>query len=174
MSDDELSFSVDQVAFTEASLELTYSVTNGGSERAFLVNRLFNRTPDGFRVDSDLVYADVAEGVLRLRKHMVEVPDEIDVEAPEVPYVTLVLSGGTFVETVRVPLPVRLKNPYLTQAATSASAIELHLGVVSSPEAEPALVGDELRLSYRTVAREQRVLVSPVVELGRTVETAAV
>jgi hypothetical protein len=123
--DDGVSLIVTDVQITPSELAFTYRVTNGSGHRIYLVNRLFHRRgAAGFQVDPDVVYSSVEPGrLLTLRKQLAEVPEEIDVEAPEVPYVTPVDPGETFAETVHLAFPVRPHDPYQPQ-----------------PEGEPHLV----------------------------------
>jgi hypothetical protein len=95
-------------------LEFTYVVTNHNPCRIYLVNQLFHRRgAAGFQVDANLVYTEIVqESTLLLRKQLIEVPEELDVEAPEVPYVTRVEAGYSFDETVLIKFPVHLHDPY--------------------------------------------------------------
>ena len=115
--EDGVSLAVAGARVTRSALAFTYRATNGSGVQLHLVNRLFHRRgAAGFLVDPNLVYASLDEGgMLVLRKQLMEIPEEIDVEAPEVPYVTPVAPGVTFSETVRLTLPIRPRDPYLPQ-----------------------------------------------------------
>jgi hypothetical protein len=100
------------------TLKLVYEVRNESPHRVFLVNRLPRRSPQGLRIDTNLVYAHLEPGpVLALSKRLITAPEDLDVEVPEVPYLTPLAGGERFAETLRIPLPVRPHDPYRPQPA---------------------------------------------------------
>jgi hypothetical protein len=173
MSGPAVDLTLDELVVSPSILRVTYTLSNDESETAFAVNRLFERTAEGFVVGTDVVYASLDGDCLIIRKHLVEVPDEIDVEAPEVPYVTAIPAGKAMSETIRLSVPVILRDPYRRPEASAASRLRLAVGVVVAPDREPRAVGGELRLAYRDVVRGQHVLESPLVELESTVQTVS-
>ena len=64
---------------------------------------------------------------------MALVPDDLDVEVPEVPYLTELPAGGRFEETFRLAVPVAGHDPYVAPGAGSAQAkrVRLEVGVVT-------------------------------------------
>jgi len=120
---DRLALRLTAFEVTGATLELAYEVRNESPHRLFLVNRLMRRTGDGLRIDPDLVYAHMRPGpVLELGKHLIPIPDDLDVEVPEVPGLTPVDAGGRFAETIHVPVPVGAHDPYVPQHSGDAIA----------------------------------------------------
>lgn len=138
--DDGVVLRIDQTTASATSLELAYTVTNGTGGAIYLVNQLFHRRgAAGFQVDRNLVYAAVGEDrTLSLRKQLIEVPEELDVEAPEVPYLTHLAAGTSYSEAIRVAIPVRLHDPYRPQTTDAptdtASRVVFSLGYM---EADP-------------------------------------
>jgi hypothetical protein len=111
-----LSLRLPTLEVSSDALELGYEVRNESPHRVFLVNRLPRRSPGGLRIDPDLVYAHLQPGpVLALSKRLIKAPGDLDVEVPEVPYLTPVAAGERFVETLRIALPVRPHDPYRAQ-----------------------------------------------------------
>ena len=99
-------------------LRLSYVLRNTTSQNVYLINKLYSDLeagPDGvvFVTDPNLVYVDVREGGVVLSKRIVPVPEDMDVELPEVPCASVVTPGGQFQETIEVALPVRPRTPYL-------------------------------------------------------------
>jgi len=107
---------------------------------------------------------------------MIEVPEDIDVEAPEVPYATPIAPGESFAETVIVPLPIDSRDPYRQQpAAESPSLVDrftFALGYIVDDQplnvAQTKLSsGDEAwRVDYADLAQRQRLRVSDPVAIS--------
>ena len=115
---DDVCLTLPEVDISPDRLILTYRIANNSPYRVYLVNQLFHRQGSaGFHVDENLVYAEVSqEQTLLLRKQLIEVPEELDVEAPEVPYVTPVEVDSAFQETLHLEFPIRLYGPYRRQS----------------------------------------------------------
>jgi len=94
-------------------LVLEYEVRNRGSRDVYLLNRLYRSTP-AWQLGPDVVYVELVPGTrtVRLLKKLADLPSGVDVTAPVAPFVTPLRAGGTFRETVRVPLPVREHREY--------------------------------------------------------------
>lgn len=172
-----------EVERQDKGLRLAYRVTNESEESIFLTTPL---------VSSD--YIDVSdperaytfmdeEGVLHVTKRLWEVPDELDVYAPEVPRLTEVPSGCQFEEAVLLSVPVRMNVPYVDDASAGNGApvetkgITLSIGyllgeqvasLVANAKEDEAVVVD-----YATAAEGQHLLegevlgVKVVVEMGK-------
>ena len=138
--DDGVSLALPAVAVASDALIFTYVAVNAGPDRVYLVNQLFHRRgAAGFQVDPNLAYAEVGQGpTLHLCKQLVRVPEDLDVEAPEVPYVTPVAPGSSFSETVRLAFPIGPHAPYHPQRRAkepySASQFTFSLGYLLEDE----------------------------------------
>jgi hypothetical protein len=166
---DGLELELPEIASADQGLRLTYEVRNGSGQVAYLVNELFDRGSDGFRVDPDLVYCELGEdGTLYLRKQLVDVPDDLDVEAPEVPYLTRVEPDAIFAETVQLGFPIPPRDPYRPQSAAAepvrAGRFVFTLGYLLEEEpiqveTVPLQSGSHLRANYGDVRPLQRLKV---------------
>lgn len=89
-------------------LVLDYEVRNGTPRDAYLLNRLYRSTP-AWQIGPDIVYVELVPGTktVRLFKKLADLPKGVNVTSPVAPFVTPLRAGGTFHETVRVPLPIR-------------------------------------------------------------------
>jgi hypothetical protein len=89
-------------------LVLDYEVRNGTPRDVYLLNRLYRTTPT-WQIGPDIVYVEFVPGTktVRLFKKLADLPKGVNVTAPVAPFVTPLRAGGTFHETVRIPLSVR-------------------------------------------------------------------
>lgn len=183
--EDGVQLALQRVEVEQLLLILAYAVDNGSLSTIYLLNQLFHRSGRaGFQVDPDLAYAMVdAERTLYIRKQMIDVPDDMDVEAPEVPYVTALPAGASFSETVRLPLPVMPHDPYRPQeeadAPYEAPRLSFVLGYVSAEhtfEVHTVTMPDgstRFRIDYADVRRWQRLKVAGPVEIAVPVAIVA-
>lgn len=125
--DDDIDLSVSAQRLTDTALSLRYTVRNGSTSDAYLVNRLYRLGELGPEVDPGIVYITREDdGGVTLRKQMLRVPSNIKVETPELPYVTRLAAGSSFEETLRVALPIMPYSPYeLAQAPVSLGDITM-------------------------------------------------
>lgn len=167
--DDKISLELSRVDVEAAELALTYVVTNGTEVAVYLLNGLFHRRgAAGWEVDRNLVYVEVGPpSVLHVKKQMVEVPDDIDVEYPEVPFATPVSPGGAYEESIAVRLPIEPADPYKPQRRLD-EPYDVHqilfiLGYVLEDRplstSRPSALGAEglVRLEYSEVRMRQRL-----------------
>lgn len=101
------------VAGTEM-LQLSYVFRNNSPNPAFVFNRLYQGL-DGerrYKIDPNLIYVQLEGTQIVLSKKVIPVPEDIDVEKPEVPLVTLVPPQGATQEKLSLKLPLRLRSPY--------------------------------------------------------------
>jgi hypothetical protein len=98
-----------------------YRARNSWTRELYLFNRLFVEEPSGARrVDPARVYVVVDGTVLHVSKQMFEVPEDVEVEQPEVPYLSRLGPGETFEEEISLPLPVRESYPYMSPPAAAS------------------------------------------------------
>ena len=130
------------------ALLVEYRFTNRSRRTAFLFNVIHRAGPSGNREpDVNLVYVQLAGDSVVLSKKIIPVPPDIDVEKPDVPYVTRVDPGQTFAETINAPLPLKLYAPYETSAAPVMGEAEVwfELGFFLAPDPSVARkVGNRL------------------------------
>jgi hypothetical protein len=173
-SGNALSLRLAAVSVSGDALELGYEVHNDSPHRVLLANRLPRRGAGGLRIDPDLVYAHLRPGPqLTLSKRLIAPPEDMDVEVPEVPYLTPVAAGGRFAETLRIPLPVRPHDPYRAQrvadAVVTVQRVAWLLGYVveeaplPASEDELASGGRAWRMDFGELNMRQRI---ETVEVG--------
>jgi hypothetical protein len=171
MQNSSPTLSVTKAKVQDSALQLSYRVVNPSDHPIYLVARLFRRSAAGFATDPNLVYTEVKNGALQLTKAMIPVPDHIDVEVPEVPYVVKVEAGKAFDETLQVPVPVEPLHPYAgvkrVAEAHSFAKVELVIGWLADDgvkvdhvtrAGQPA----ELQIHHQTVATKQHLLTAAV------------
>lgn len=110
---------VESIVISDSALHFDYTVSNYSSLRVYLLNNLFHQAgPSGDQVDRNLTYAYLEPGpILSLCKQMVAIPEGLDCETPEIPYLSLLEPHWTMTESLRLPLPIEGRHPYLTHPA---------------------------------------------------------
>jgi hypothetical protein len=102
-----------RLAQSPGGLEVTYTITNGGDVDIGAFNRLQGIATDGaLDFSPDSIFTDIDGDLLRLLKMALPIPAGLRVTAYVPPYATLVPSGKSFTEQVRVPLPVKVRQPF--------------------------------------------------------------
>lgn len=153
----------------ERRLILDYQIANGLSEEIYLVNRLFIWTGDGMLVDPDLIYTQLLGSRLRLSKAFVDVPDGLDEEPADAPFLTEVAPYAYFEERIEVPLPLEPFHPYhlldWQDRVHQFAEVELALGWLPASEVDTRLVQGRrnqllLAADPGQVRYEQRLLVT--------------
>jgi hypothetical protein len=164
--DDGLEAELRGAEVRDGTLYIDYAVENRSPHRALLANRLFRRVPEGLRIDRNVAYAELDGAALLVRKQFVDVPEGMDAEAPELPFLTAVPAGGRFAETLELALPVPPRHPYAPQPegpVQEVGQVALALGYLLEDEpldvAPFALAGGgvELRAELPVLRMRQRV-----------------
>lgn len=97
---------------------LTYKLHNGSDRRIFLASHLPIFDGENWVPNAERVYTFwEANEVLHLSKRLWQVPDDIEVYMPEVPFLTSLAAGETFRQHVTLALPITLDLPYATEEA---------------------------------------------------------
>lgn len=143
------------------SLLIGYEFRNRSARTAFLFNVLHRTGPSGGPETSpNLVYIYQSSGSITLAKKIFPVPPDVDVEKPDVPYVTRVDPGQVFRERFTVPLPLKPWTPYrgypaptLTEAAAS-----FELGFFLAPDPSVAKQSGGNLIVYPFPTEKQIVL----------------
>ena len=97
-----------------ALLRVRYEAENVSVSDLYLFNRLWHRYTEKniFELDPNLVYISSQNGVVRLFKGSPDIPDNMSVEMPIIPCVTLLPRGQRLDEILQIELPLRQLNPY--------------------------------------------------------------
>ena len=157
------------VEVRDNQLLIHYKIENQLSEPIYLVNRVSRWTRTGFSIDPSLVYTEIVNNTLRLTKAYIDVPENIDVEAPEVPFLTEVAGGSQFEECISQALPLEPYHPYnqvkRSEAVRMFESVQLAIGWLPSENISVRTVTKPegltlLSANYLEVAREQQLLVS--------------
>lgn len=167
----------------EKGLKIAYRVTNEAEESIFLATPLAAQN-DSDVPDPERVYTYLDEqGHLHITKRFWEVPEDVDVYAPEVPRWTEVPAGCLFEETLTIATPVRLFQPYQeevqrqTNTPAEVQGIVFSLGYMLAQHVE-GLAGQTttpdtgLLVDYATCAVGQGLLEGEMVRVYVFVETA--
>ena len=151
-----------QASVEATSLKICYRVENHSARRIYLVNRLFKRGPQGREVQANFAYLRQESGLVIIEKGAQPVPDHIDVEVPEVPYLTSIEPKTSHRECFTLALPLVATQAYGMPVPTklSAKTIQLRIGWTEQIEAKSMDVGGETVLwAYpTTVLRAQNWL----------------
>jgi len=131
-----------------ALLRVRYEAENVSVSDLYLFNRLWHRYTEKniFELDPNLVYISSQNGVVRLFKGSPDIPDNMSVEMPIIPCVTLLPRGQRLDEILQIELPLRQLNPY-------------------NPEERPVIENPNailFSLGYFRVAEIGQSLVNPV------------
>jgi hypothetical protein len=125
-----------KVEIQDEQLLIHYRVENQLSQPIYLTNRVYQWTRNGFSINSSLVYTEIINNRLRLTKAYIKVPEEIDVEAPDVPFLTEVAAGNQFEETISQSLPLEPYHPYnqvkRSQTVRMFDSVQLAVGWLPS------------------------------------------
>lgn len=143
------------------SLHIGYEFRNRSAKTAFLFNVL-HRTglSGGPETDPNLVYIYQSSGSIALAKKIFPVPADVDVEKPDVPYVTRVEPGQVFRERFTVPLPLKPWAPYRGQPAPTLgeAAVFFELGFFLASDPSVAKNSGGNLIVYPFPAEKQIVL----------------
>jgi hypothetical protein len=109
-------------AVSASRLAFRVRAKNVWTRDIYLFNRLCSDEPsDERRIDPARVSVFVEGETLRLSKQLFDVPDEVDVESPEVPFVSRLAPDAVLEEEIALALPARERHPY-RRSSSSASA----------------------------------------------------
>ncbi|TQF16615.1 hypothetical protein FJV41_07265 [Myxococcus llanfairpwllgwyngyllgogerychwyrndrobwllllantysiliogogogochensis] len=169
----QVELKVESVTSGPEGLAVAYAVRNASSHAVLLVDGLPEWGPTGYvGLAPERAYVDLSGDGAVLLRQLVPVPENLDVEAPEVPALSRVEPGTTASRRLLVPLPLRTSMPYATgpEVTRELSAVrELRLRVGYLPAA------DDVRLhgatesggtAYRTAEYGQVVTRQQVLDSG--------
>lgn len=124
------------------SIDISYTVHNRSGSEIYLFTPLPRFDGEDWEPAPQRVYTfREGGGVIHLSKRLWQVPEDVEVYMPEVPFLTRVAEGERFSEELVLPLPLSMDRPYL-DAEVGASAVEARAMIFSigylpaSPELE--------------------------------------
>jgi hypothetical protein len=95
----------------ELILRWTFSNTTGSP--VWIFDKIHRPAGATLAMEPDFAYVTSAgPGTVEIAKRLIAVPEELDVESPEVPGVTKVEPGAQLSGTMRVAWPPKLQTPY--------------------------------------------------------------
>ncbi|SET53913.1 hypothetical protein [Stigmatella erecta] len=101
------------VSRTQNALVVRYSLHGEGKAPVWVLDQLFRSSPAGhYHLEPERAYVEARDGVLILSRALRKVPDDVDVESPEVPCVRRLAPAETLTGEIRVPLPLQEDLPY--------------------------------------------------------------
>lgn len=101
------------VAVTDKALEIRMTLTNQGAVDLALFNRNYQFTPERkISFPRDLAFVELEKDVLLVRKMALPVPETLSLAAYTPPFVSPLPAGQSFSETVTLPLPVKVWQPF--------------------------------------------------------------
>lgn len=174
MAQAEVELKVESVTSGPEGLAVAYAVRNATSHAVLLVDGLPEWGPTGYvGIAPERAYVDFSGDDAVLLRQLVPVPEDLDVEAPELPALSRVEPGATASRRLLVPLPLRTSLPYVTsdnEVTRELSAVrELRLRVGYVPDSvhlrlhgSPESAG----LTYRTAEYGQVLSSQQVLDSG--------
>jgi hypothetical protein len=159
------------------TLVFEYQLTNKSEGPVYVFSPLYAADKTGAQaVDPNLVYSFVRAGeVVEFQKALLRLPPWAVVEAPEVPFLTRLEKGQTLREEVKVPLPLRVHDPYdenypdgYRPGTIAAKGWKLTVGVLADDPQQPvvraATVGGKklLAVGYEDGFKRQVLVTSDV------------
>ncbi|QSQ11773.1 hypothetical protein [Myxococcus landrumensis] len=169
----DVELKVESVSGGPEALGITYAVHNRSSRALFLLDGLPEWGPTGsVGIAPERAYVDLSGDGAVLLRALIPVPEDLDVEAPEVPAVSRVEPGATASRRLVVPLPLRTSMPYATspEVTRPLSAVrELRLRVAYLPDTGVLRLHGETQAkgqSYRTLEYGQAVSGQQLLDSG--------
>lgn len=162
---------VKPVERTEAGLVLSYEVHNRGGQALWLLDRLFESGPTGsLQLAPDKAYVDLGGSTVVVSRMLHPVPDNLLVEAPEVPAVTRVEPGQTVSRRAVLAVPLRQSLPYATDSGETLPLervrdLRLRVGyLVDAPGLELHEAQDPEGGTYKSPSYGQALKAQKVIE----------
>jgi hypothetical protein len=125
---------ITEVRRTQDALVVRYSLHGEGKAPVWVLDQLFRTSRAGYpHLEPERAYVEGRDGVLLLSRALLAVPEDKEVEAPEVPCARRLSPGETLTGEIRVPLPPREDLPYAQPRSLDLAALRsvtLRIGYV--------------------------------------------
>lgn len=162
---------VTELRFTRDALVVRYSLHGEDKAPVWVVDQLFSTSRAGYyHLEPERAYVEARDGVLVLMRALMRVPDDVEVEAPEVPCVRKLSPGESLTGEIRVPLPPREDLPYHEERAldlSSLHAVKLRIGYLPDvPELDLHETKDDQGLSCRYPSYGPAITRQKMAEVG--------
>jgi hypothetical protein len=133
------------MSISATGIIINYNFVNNTASDVYIFSTLFHVSLEGHRRhDPDLVYVIPGDpGKAVVGKFLFAIPAGMAVEAPEIPYLSVVHSGVTLSGRGVVPVPLRLYTPYLEPDGADpgesgkTTRLTFRLGVLDSAKFPP-------------------------------------
>ncbi len=154
----------------DGAIYIEYEVANSTDGTIHLVNVIERWNSEGLHADSNIVYTQVVDGTLWLTKANLSIPDNLDVEAPDVPLLTPVETGAAYFEEMTLDLPLSPYHPY-DEVEWSSDVItydDVALAIGWLPAQVVVRTGTRpdgktvMSARHQDVVREQQLVVMPL------------
>ncbi len=173
MAQADVELKVESVTSGPEGLAVAYAVRNATSHAVLLVDGLPEWGPTGYvGLAPERAYVDFSGDDAVLLRQLVPVPENLDVEAPEVPALSRVEPGATASRRLLVPLPLRTSMPYptgpeVTRELSTVRELRLRVGYVPDA-ADLRLHGapESAGLTYRTAEYGQVLTRQQILDSG--------
>ncbi len=154
------------IAVTTQNLQVSYEIENRSKEDIYVFDAMF-RLEESPVIDSSLVYTVIENDLLTLFRGVLQIPEGLQVEAPDIPFARLLPTGGTHKSLIDAPAPLRFRHPYEwndREEIRSTRKIRLQIGYVAAKDVNPRpkakIVGQRevYYIEYRQVIDVQHFL----------------
>jgi hypothetical protein len=143
-------------SITIATVTITYQFTNDRSTVLYVFDGLTRTYQSSEQIiDHSLAYVIDRNGKIYVGKFIVPIPKGLKVEAPEIPYLTMLAPGATLQGNIDLNLPIRMNHPYLdledTEQLTIIQNIVIQIGFIDSASisADEAVIEPALGIRKR-------------------------
>jgi hypothetical protein len=155
------------ITATGPRFRASYEIENMLDEDIFILDVMFRLDDGSPVVDSSLFYTIIEGGLLTAFRGVIQIPEGMQVEVPDLPFARLLPAGKSLGGIIDAPLPLRFNQPYdwndQVELRTTRE-VRLRIGYViardidSAPPAFKLSDIEAYRLRYRDVIGVQCIL----------------
>lgn len=118
--DDKIRFQC-KIDVADANFTIDWTVTNNSGTPIYLFSPIGEFEANELKPKPSRVYVTVEGDKVILKKSLFEIPDDVDVYMPEVPFLTKVAAGDSFHEKLEIPNNLIANFPYQFAAGMAKS-----------------------------------------------------